>query len=277
MKIFISADLEGVNGVVSPGDIIPGEPGYEASRVLMTEEVNAVVEGLFQGGATEITVCDSHEIAQNLRYDLLDERVSLISGATRDGSMVHSIDSSYDGLVLLGHHAMFGTQNAVLDHTYDQYLIRELKVNGMPLGEFGLNSLVAAEHGVPVIMTSGDDALEREAKAFCSDVEVAVVKKAEGRFCAKCLPKAESKRLLTDTARRAVSTIQERCCVEVPESPVLEITFQQTCMADGTMRVKDIKRIGPMTIEYACSSMSEVMDMRQVISDAAAEFFDRRF
>ena len=277
MKIFISADLEGVNGVVSPGDIIPGEPGYEASRVLMTEEVNAVVEGLFQGGATEITVCDSHEIAQNLRYDLLDERVSLISGATRDGSMVHSIDSSYDGLVLLGHHAMFGTQNAVLDHTYDQYLIRELKVNGMPLGEFGLNSLVAAEHGVPVIMTSGDDALEREAKAFCSDVEVAVVKKAEGRFCAKCLPKAESKRLLTDTARRAVSTIQERCCVEVPESPVLEITFQQTCMADGTMRVKDIKRTGPMTIEYACSSMSEVMDMRQVISDAAAEFFDRRF
>lgn len=277
MKIFISADLEGVNGVVSPGDIIPGEPGYEASRVLMTEEVNAVVEGLFQGGATEITVCDSHEIAQNLRYDLLDERVSLISGATRDGSMVHSIDSSYDGLVLLGHHAMFGTQNAVLDHTYDQYLIRELKVNGMPLGEFGLNSLVAAERGVPVIMTSGDDALEREAKAFCSDVEVAVVKKAEGRFCAKCLPKAESKRLLTDTARRAVSTIQERCCVEVPESPVLEITFQQTCMADGTMRVKDIKRIGPMTIEYACSSMSEVMDMRQVISDAAAEFFDRRF
>ena len=277
MKIFISADLEGVNGVVSPGDIIPGEPGYEASRVLMTEEVNAVVEGLFQGGATEITVCDSHEIAQNLRYDLLDERVSLISGATRDGSMVHSIDSSYDGLVLLGHHAMFGTQNAVLDHTYDQYLIRELKVNGMPLGDFGLNSLVAAERGVPVIMTSGDDALELEAKAFCPDVEVAVVKKAEGRFCAKCLPKAESKRLLTDTARRAVSTIQERCCVEVPESPVLEITFQQTCMADGTMRVKDIKRTGPMTIEYACSSMSEVMDMRQVISDAAAEFFDRRF
>ena len=277
MKIFISADLEGVNGVVSPGDIIPGEPGYEASRVLMTEEVNAVVEGLFQGGATEITVCDSHEIAQNLRYDLLDERVSLISGATRDGSMVHSIDSSYDGLVLLGHHAMFGTQNAVLDHTYDQYLIRELKVNGMPLGEFGLNSLVAAERGVPVIMTSGDDALALEAKAFWTYVEGAVVKKAEGRFCAKCLPKAESKRLLTDTARRAGSTIQERCCVEVPESPVLEITFQQTCMADGTMRVKDIKRTGPMTIEYACSSMSEVMDMRQVISDAAAEFFDRRF
>ena len=277
MKIFISADLEGVNGVVSPGDIIPGEPGYEASRVLMTEEVNAVVEGCFQGGASEITVCDSHEISQNLRYDLLDERVNLISGCTRDGSMVHSIDSTYDGLILLGHHAMFGTQNAVLDHTYDQYMIRELKVNGTALGEFGLNSLVAAEKGVPVIMTSGDDALEREAKAFCSDVEVAVVKKAEGRYCAKCLPKAESRKILTETARKAVSGITDQKCVDVPVSPVLEITFQQTCMADGTMRVKDIRRTGPMTVEYACSSMEEVMDMRQVISDAAGEFFDRRF
>lgn len=277
MKIFISADLEGVNGVVSPGDIIPGEPGYEASRVMMTEEVNAVVEGCFHAGATEITVCDSHEIAQNLRYDLLDERVTLISGGTRDGSMVHSIDSSYDGLILLGHHAMFGTQNAVLDHTYDQYMIRELKVNGLALGEFGLNSLVAAERGVPVIMTSGDDALEREAKALCPEVEVAVVKKAEGRFCAKCLPKAASRRLLTETAYKAVSTIPQRRCMEVPESPILEITFQQTCMADGTMRVKDIMRTGPMTVEYVCKSMSQVMDMRQIISDAAGEFFDRRF
>jgi D-aminopeptidase len=108
-------------------------------------------------------------------------------------------------------------------------------------------------------------------------MEVAVVKKAEGRYCAKCLPKAESRKILTETARKAVSGIADRKCVDVPVSPVLEITFQQTCMADGTMRVKNIRRTGPMTVEYACSSMEEVMDMRQVISDAAGEFFDRRF
>ena len=277
MKIFISADLEGINGVVSPGDIIPGEPGYESSRVLMTEEINAVVEGLFQGGADEITVCDSHEIAQNIRYDLLDERVTLISGCTRDGSMVHSIDSSYDGLVLLGHHAMFGTQNAVLDHTYDQYMIREIKVSGMAVGEVGLNALVAAEKDVPLIMATGDDALEREVKAFSPCTEVAAVKKAEGRYCAKCLPKAACRTLLTETAKKAAETISEKKCVEVPESPVMEITFQQTCMADGTMRVKDIRRTGPMTVEFSCDSMSQVMDMRQIISDAAGEFYDRRF
>ena len=277
MKIFISADLEGINGVVSPEDIIPGEPGYEAARVLMTEEVNTVAAGLFEGGADEVVVCDAHEIAQNLRVDLLDERVSTIRGASRPDSMVHSIDDSYDGLVLLGHHAMFGTPNAVLDHTYDQYLIRELKANGKAYGEVGINALTAAEQGVPLIMATGDDALYREAKDYYPDVEVAVVKKAEGRYCAKCLPQAESHKLLFETAKKAVETIVDKKPVAIPEKIMMEVTFQQTCMADGAERVTGTKRTGPMTVTYECSSMREYTRMRQVIFLAAAEFYDRRF
>lgn len=277
MNFFISADLEGTNGVVSPQDIIPGEAGYEAARVLMTEEVNAAIEGLFQGGADEITVCDSHEIAQNLRLDLLDERVSVISGAIRLDSMVHSIDSTYDGLILLGHHAMFGTQNAVLDHTYDQYLIRELKLNGTAYGEVGINALYAAEQGVPLLMTSGDDALEKETKAYDPETLVAVVKHAQGRFCAKCLPRAESKSLITRTAKRAAETAKQHACVTVPEKLEMEVTFQQTCMADGAMRVTGTERKGPMTVSYECCTMKEYMEMRQVIFLAAAEFYDSRF
>lgn len=278
MKFFISADLEGTNGIVSPGEIIPGESGYEAARILMTEEVNAAVAGLFEGGADEVLVCDSHEIAQNIRIDLLDERAFLLRGESRPDSMVHSIDSSYDGLVLLGHHAMFGTQNAVLDHSYDQYLIRELKLNGTAYGEVGINALYAAEQGVPFIMASGDDALEREAKAFCSDVEVAVVKYAQGRYCAKCLPKQKSLELIRSTAKHAAENAKDKCCVKLPEGDItMEITFQQTVMADGAMRVKGIKRKGPMTVSYVCGNMKEYMEMRQVIFRAASESYDPRF
>lgn len=277
MKFFISADLEGTNGVVSPGDIIPGEPGYERARILMTDEVNAAVDGLFEGGAAEVIVCDSHEVAQNLRFDLLDERATLISGATRPDSMVHSIDCSYDGLVLLGHHAMFGTEKAVLDHTYDQYLIRELKVNDVSYGEVGINALFAAEQGVPLIMTSGDDALYRESKKFYKDVEVAQVKIAEGRYCAKCLPKKQSLELIKNTAKKAAQSVKDKVCVPVPEKITMEVTFQQTCMADGAMRVKGMVRKGPMTVSCHCDSMKEYMEMRQVIFLAAAEFYDSRF
>lgn len=277
MRIFISADMEGTNGVVSPGDIIPGEPGYETARVLMTEEINAAIEGAFNGGAKDILVCDSHEIAQNIRIDLLDERATLITGSTRLDSMVHSIDDTFDGLILLGHHAKFGTQNAVLDHTYDQTLIRDLSINGVSYGEVGVNGLFAAEQGVPLLMSSGDDALYREAKSFYSDVEVATVKKAEGRYCAKCLPKMEAKQLICQTAERAVSLINAKKCVEVPKELQMEITFQQVCMADGAMRVKAIRRAGAMSVVYTCASMKELMEMRQVIFLAAAEFYDKRF
>lgn len=277
MKLFISADLEGVNGVVSPGDIIPGETGYEAACLRLTEEINAVIKGLYQAGATEVTVCDAHEDATNIRHDLLDERAAVISGAGRSDSMVHGIDESYDGLILLGHHAMFGTEKALLDHSFDQTLIRELKLNDVPYGEVGINALVAAEKNVPLIMATGDDALEKEAKAFYPEVEVAVVKKAEGRYSAFCLPKAVCYKRLTECAKRAVETIKQKKCVSIPEEFVMGIVFQQTCMADGAQRVKGVTRTGAMEVTYRCESMMEYMRMRQVIFQAAAEFYDRRF
>lgn len=277
MKIFISADLEGVNGVVSPADIIPGESGYEASRILMTEEINTVAEVLFEEGVDEVLVCDSHEASQNIRIDLIDERITLIKGDTRAHSMVHGIDSTYDGLILLGHHAMFGTPKAVLDHTYDPVMIRELKVNDMACGEVGISALFAAEQGVPFIMTSGDDALYKEAKALDPEVEVAVVKKAEGRYCARCLPKKESHEVLRDTTRKAIQGIGNKKCLAIPKDIILEVTFRQTCMADGSERVKGVKRVGPMTVTYRCESMKEYMEMRQVIFRAAAGFYDPRF
>lgn len=276
-KIFISADMEGVNGVVSPSDIIPGELGYETARVLMTEEVNAVVEGCLRGGATEIVVCDAHEAAQNIRVDLLNESVELIRGSSRADSMVHSIDHTFHGLILLGHHAKFGTEKAVLDHTYDQYLVRDLRINNVSYGEVGVNSLFAAEQGVPLLMASGDDALAKEVQAFDGNAEVAVVKKAEGRYCAKGIPLGVSNSLLASTAEKTVRSFQSRTCMTVPETLNLEVTFQQTCMADGASRVEGVRRIGSMSVSYLCTSMKELMKVRQIILLGAAEFYDSRF
>ncbi len=59
MRVYISADIEGVAGVVAPAQGQAGHVEYEKARILMTEEVNAVVEGLVEAGATEILVNDS--------------------------------------------------------------------------------------------------------------------------------------------------------------------------------------------------------------------------
>ena len=116
MKIFISADLEGVNGIALPEDVEEVGAGYAKACVFMTEEVNAAAEGAFAGGATEVIVCDSHNVSANIHPEMLDSRVQLLRGDTRRNSMVHSLDETFDGLITLGYHAKFGTQNAILDH-----------------------------------------------------------------------------------------------------------------------------------------------------------------
>ena len=166
MKIFISADLEGINGVAAPEDVEETGSGYQQARVFMTEEVNAVVSSAFAGGATEVVVCDSHNVAANIKVEQLDDRAQLLRGDTRANSMVHGLDESFDGLILLGYHAKFGTQNAILDHTFSPSMIRDLRVNGVSVGELGFNALFAAEKGVPLIMATGDQSLEKEAKDF---------------------------------------------------------------------------------------------------------------
>ena len=82
MKIFISADLEGINGVAAPEDVEETGSGYQQARVFMTEEVNAVVSGAFAGGATEVVVCDSHNVAANIKVEQLDDRAQLLRGDT---------------------------------------------------------------------------------------------------------------------------------------------------------------------------------------------------
>lgn len=277
MKIFISADLEGINGVVAPEDIEAVGSGYAQACVFMTEEVNAVVDGAFAGGATEVVICDSHNVSANIRVDMLDERAMLMRGDTRRNSMVHGLDESFDGMILLGYHAKFGTQNAILDHTYNPATIRNISVNGKSVGELGFNSYFAAEKGVPLIMATGDQALEAEAKDFYPDVETVVVKHAEGRFCATCLPRAQTQEMLRATAEKAVRAIGEKKPVAVPKNPEMEITFQQVNLADGAMRVHGIKRVDSMTVAIGAENMDELMALRQVVFNAAGGFYNPLF
>src|SRR4029453_2197672 len=60
LKIFISADMEGVVGVVTGDQLGPQGFEYNRFREFMTEEVKACVEAAFESGATEIVISDSH-------------------------------------------------------------------------------------------------------------------------------------------------------------------------------------------------------------------------
>src|SRR5215468_10110180 len=78
LKIYISADMEGVAGVVTADQLLPQGFEYGRFREFMTNEVNAACEGAFAAGATEIVISDSHGNGENLLVEKLPKNVTLV-------------------------------------------------------------------------------------------------------------------------------------------------------------------------------------------------------
>src|SRR5207237_277560 len=112
VKVYISADIEGVAGIVEAkqGNIDGGGAEYEAGRRLMTAEVNAAVEGALAAGATEIVVNDSHGQMRNLVAAELHPKAKLIQGRFKPLFMAEGLDATFAACLLLGYHGGPGSR-----------------------------------------------------------------------------------------------------------------------------------------------------------------------
>lgn len=66
MKLFLSTDFEGTSGIVAWEQIMEGQAEYAQGRKLLTDEVNAVIIGAQEAGASEFVVNDAHSVMRNL-------------------------------------------------------------------------------------------------------------------------------------------------------------------------------------------------------------------
>jgi D-amino peptidase len=164
MKIMVLTDMEGVAGVLNHDDwVLPGGRFYEKGMRLLTRETNAAIDGLFEGGATEVVVLDGHG-AGGIDPELLDARAWLVRGGD-DTGWPWGLDASYDGLAVVGQHAKAGTPYSHITHTqWFNYI--DLAINGVSIGEYGQMALCAMELGIPTILAAGEDALAAEAAAL---------------------------------------------------------------------------------------------------------------
>lgn len=179
MRIYMMTDMEGVAGVLDHDNWCqPAERGYpgryyELGREFLTREVNAAIEGLFEGGATEIIVADGHG-AGGINPALLDPRAQLMRGWPRGYPL--ELDASFDAVVFVGQHPKAGTVRGHLCHTqWFNYL--DQTVNGVSIGEFGEFVLCASELGVPTIFAAGDEAFCQEARALVPGITTVAVKR----------------------------------------------------------------------------------------------------
>jgi D-amino peptidase len=202
MKIYIFADMEGVSGISNASFVTKNGANYETGRRYLTRDINACVRGCFKAGATEVLVCDGHSDCCNIIWDELEPRAELITGGGYR-KRFPEIDGAA-GLILLGYHSMAGTFQGLLEHTYSSASIQNVWLNGKKIGEFGLDAAIAADHHIPVIMTSGDDKLCDEAKTFLPEVITCMVKKGLGCNAARLLAPAKAYELIEKKAAEAV-------------------------------------------------------------------------
>ena len=202
-RVYVSIDMEGIAGISHTKPTTRGDAGYDAAVELMLGETNAAIEGAFAGGATVLTVNDSHGQMFNLPPDRLDPRARYVTG-TKPYSMVEAArDAGFDVALFVGYHARAGHPRGVIGHTYTMRLVR-VAINDRPVTEAGVNALYLGALGVPVAMVSGDDALAEELADWLPWAELVVVKRAVGFQAADSVHPTKARELIRDAAQRAV-------------------------------------------------------------------------
>jgi D-amino peptidase len=255
MKLFISADMEGISGVATNQQLkTNGE--YQRFRKLMTADVNAAIEGAFNAGATEIVVADGHGNMSNIIIEELDSRARLVSGSNRVMCQLEGLDESFDGIMFVGHHGREGGSDVtVISHTLAGICVNEMKINGKIVGETEMNTYVAGAFGVPAIFTSGDDAYVKEVQETFPEIEGAVVKRAIDRFAAELIHPATAREIIKAQAESAVKKAKDIKPVTLEGPVTFEIEMKGPQQAKMTTTLSTVELIGPKRIRFTCDEI----------------------
>jgi D-amino peptidase len=252
VRVYISVDMEGVAGISHAKPTSRGDAGYPEAVRLMNGEANAAIAGAFDGGATEVTVNDSHGQMYNLSPEEIDPRARLVQGK-KPWSMVEAAnDGKFDVALFVGYHARAGHPRGTIAHTYTGR-VTLATVNGRPITEAAMNGLYLGALGVPVGMVSGDDALADELADWLPWAERVVVKRAVSWQGADSLSPKMAREAIKAGAKRAVSGRASMQVLELPPPLQLGVEFANAGQADIAATIPGFDRVDDRGIVYTAS------------------------
>lgn len=257
-RIYISADLEGVTGVVTGEQLGPGGFEYERFRRFMTEEVLAAIEGARAAGAGEILVSDSHGNGQNLVLEMLPEDVRVVRSWPRELTMMHGVDETFDGAVFIGYHAGTTNPEGVRAHTMSSASLTDIRIDEHSSNETVWNAAVAGHFGVPVVAISGDDATIAEARASLGGgFEEAVVKWAHSFHSATTLTPAAGQARIREAVQAGVGRIGEIEPYVVGAPVQVTVRFKHYQPAQLLRLLPLFRQVDAHAIVYEAADMAE--------------------
>jgi D-amino peptidase len=226
MKIFISADIEGVAGISHWDEASLHKPDFSIFQEQMTAEVNAACEGALEAGATEIWVKDGHGTGRNLLASRLPPPTRLIRGwSGHPYQMLQELDETFSAVVMIGYHAAAGAAGNPLSHALTKDLA-ELRINGRHASEFLLNAYTAALLKVPVALVSGDQALCDDVVALNPSIQTVPVKIGVGDSTVSLHP-GEAVRRIREQVAHALRTDLTSCGLDLPEQFRVELRYKE--------------------------------------------------
>ncbi|WP_435320874.1 M55 family metallopeptidase [Haloarchaeobius sp. TZWSO28] len=258
-KYFVVTDIEGVAGIDSFDVTRADDETVKAPAMdQLGREVNAAVAGIRSVRPdAHVDVWDGHGNGGLRASDVTDATYCT------EGKPYFDLDG-YDAMLFVGQHAMAGTIQAPLCHTYSSRHVASYRLNGVFIGEFGARALVAGRQGLPTVYLSGDDKAAREAEQFVPEIVTTVVKRGDGIENASHMDQQAACTAIRTDVAQAVDRATEIDPFDALEPPyTLEIRYRES-VDDDTVRAHsdggdvEVTRIDARTVQLESTALDSL-------------------
>lgn len=261
MKIFISADVEGIAGISNWNETTSLDNSSEYFFNQMTKEVNAACIGANCLSTTEIIIKDAHGSGRNINPEMLTENTKIFRDWSMGPmSMMEGLDSSFNAVIFIGYHSGANLDGNPLAHTFSNSYYQYIKLNGEFVSEFDLNSLIASYYNVPVVFLSGDKALCEKAKIDYPNITTVSVLEGLGDGSLSIHPSLATK-LIEAGVKEALSKDLSLCKVKMPKTFEFEISFKEAKSAFKASFYIGIEKVNAKVVKYTTDDYYEFLRM----------------
>jgi D-amino peptidase len=258
MKVYITADIEGITGATHWDETDKKNPDYGEFREQMTAEVAAACEGALSAGVTEIWVKDAHWTGRNIISSKLPREVRLVrEWSGHPFSMMQELDETFQAVLMIGYHSRAGSGASPLAHTMTDNAIY-VTINDQYVSEFLIAAYTAGLVRVPVVFISGDAGICQEAEALIPDLGAVAVKHGVGNSTVNIHPHLAAERIRAGV-ETALKGDMSRCRVPMPDHFAVELRYRKHADA---YRVSFFPGAGlkePHTVQFEADDYFEVL------------------
>lgn len=258
MRVFISADIEGITTTTIWSQASKNEWGYENACRQMTSEVIAACEGAIAAGADYIRIKDAHGTGTNIDQERLPSCAEITRASCGSPwSMVYGVTDGFDAALFVGYHSAAGREGNPLSHTETLSTVY-VKLNGVKCSEFHLFSWACATLGVPTVFLAGDRMLCEDSAGLHPKLITVPVKYGYGGSTTSIQPALACERI-RDGAKRALSQSLKDAVCRLPSHFTLEICYKEHTKAARVGFFPGFQKIDDNTVRMETDDYYEVM------------------